>query len=117
MYTVCLKDNIDILKYFYTIFPLLFYKTSYQNPVYFNHLTERLSLLVILLFGEGLVLLIQNIELSHLNIVYAIFDSILLTITGNRPSILNLLLTNDKANILYKRKVSIYTTFIISDNL
>lgn len=54
------------------IFPLLFYKTSYQNPVYFNHLTERLSLLVILLFGEGLVLLIQNIELSHLNIVYAI---------------------------------------------
>lgn len=55
------------------IFPLLFYKTSYQNPVYFNHLTERLSLLVILLFGEGLVLLIQNIELSHLNIVYAIY--------------------------------------------
>lgn len=54
------------------IFPLLFYKVSYQNPIYFNHLTERLSLLVILLFGEGLVLLIQNIELSYLSIVYVI---------------------------------------------
>ena len=38
----------------------------------FNHLTERLSLLIILLFGEGLVLLIQNIELAHLNSLYTL---------------------------------------------
>lgn len=77
MISIFLPSPINFWVYFtgiaiVAIFPLLFYKTSYQNPVYFNHLTERLSLLVILLFGEGLVLLIQNIELSHLNIVYAI---------------------------------------------
>ncbi|HJF68444.1 MAG TPA: low temperature requirement protein A [Staphylococcus kloosii] len=77
MISIFLPSPINFWVYFtgiaiVAIFPVLFYKTSYQNPVYFNHLTERLSLLVILLFGEGLVLLIQNIELSHLNIVYAI---------------------------------------------
>ena len=75
--SIILPSTVNFWVYFtgiaiVAIFPVLFYKTSYQNPIYFNHLTERLSLLVILLFGEGLVLLIQNIELSHLNIVYAI---------------------------------------------
>ena len=54
------------------VFPLLFYMVSYHNPIFFNHLTERLSLLIILLFGEGLVLLIQNIELAHLNSLYTL---------------------------------------------
>lgn len=75
--SVVLPSPINFWVYFIgiltvAVFPILFYKISYQNPIFFNHLTERLSLLVILLFGEGLVLLIQNIELSHLNILYAL---------------------------------------------
>src|SRR5699024_12076479 len=59
------------------VFPLLFYMVSYHNPIFFIHLTERLSLLIILLFGYGLVLLIQNIELAHLNSLYTLcFDFI-----------------------------------------
>ncbi|WP_251521698.1 MULTISPECIES: low temperature requirement protein A [Staphylococcus] len=60
-------------------FPLYFYKISHRNPVFFNHLTERLSLLVILIFGEGLVLLIQNIKLTDLDIKY-VFSFIFITI-------------------------------------
>ncbi|MGI2287070.1 low temperature requirement protein A [Staphylococcus cohnii] len=72
--SIMLPAPINFVVYFIgifivAVFPLLFYKTSYRNPIFFNHLTERLSLLVILLFGEGLVLLIQNIELAHLNIL------------------------------------------------
>ncbi|WP_193014077.1 low temperature requirement protein A [Staphylococcus equorum] len=75
--SITLPSPINFWVYFIgifivAVFPLLFYKTSYRNPIFFNHLTERLSLLVILLFGEGLVLLIQNIELTHLNILYAL---------------------------------------------
>ncbi|PHK48472.1 low temperature requirement protein A [Staphylococcus edaphicus] len=55
------------------VFPLIFYSVSNRNAVFFNHLTERLSLLVILLFGEGIVLLIQNIELAHLNFTYVLY--------------------------------------------
>lgn len=73
--SILLSSTINFWVYFIgilivAIFPLLFYKVSYQNPIFFNHLTERLSLLVILLFGEGLVLLIQNIKLTQLNILY-----------------------------------------------
>ncbi|WP_436967316.1 low temperature requirement protein A, partial [Staphylococcus shinii] len=58
--SIMLPSPINFRVYFIGIFivaafPLLFYKTSYRNPIFFNHLTERLSLLVILLFGEGLV--------------------------------------------------------------
>ncbi|MFH4906089.1 low temperature requirement protein A [Staphylococcus cohnii] len=75
--SIMLPAPINFVVYFIgifivAVFPLLFYKTSYRNPIFFNHLTERLSLLVILLFGEGLVLLIQNIELTHLNILYVL---------------------------------------------
>lgn len=75
--SIMLPSPINFRVYFIgifivAVFPLLFYKTSYRNPIFFNHLTERLSLLVILLFGEGLVLLIQNIELTGLNILYAL---------------------------------------------
>lgn len=75
--SIMLPSPINFRVYFIgifivAVFPLLFYKTSYRNPIFFNHLTERLSLLVILLFGEGLVLLIQNIELTRLNILYAL---------------------------------------------
>lgn len=75
--SIMLPAPINFVVYFIgifivAVFPLLFYKTSYRNPIFFNHLTERLSLLVILLFGEGLVLLIQNIELAHLNILYVL---------------------------------------------
>ncbi|MDW8574350.1 low temperature requirement protein A, partial [Staphylococcus shinii] len=73
--SIILPSTVNFWVYFIgilivAVFPLLFYKISYQNPIFFNHLTERLSLLVILLFGEGLVLLIQNIELTQLNILY-----------------------------------------------
>src|SRR5699024_3837435 len=66
--SIMLRSPINIRVYFIgifivAVFSLLFYKSSYRNPIFFNHLIERLSLLVILLFGEGLVLLIQNIEL------------------------------------------------------
>lgn len=75
--SIMLPAPINFVVYFIgifivAVFPLLFYKTSYRNPIFFNHLTERLSLLVILLFGEGLVLLIQNIELARLNILYVL---------------------------------------------
>lgn len=73
--SIILPSTVNFWVYFIgilivAVFPLLFYKISYQNPIFFNHLTERLSLLVILLFGEGLVLLIQNIKLTQLNILY-----------------------------------------------
>lgn len=73
-----LPSQINFWVYFIGIFivavyPLLFYKVSEENAIFFNHLTERLSLLIILLFGEGLVLLIQNIELDHVNITDALY--------------------------------------------
>ncbi|GGI39547.1 low temperature requirement protein A [Mammaliicoccus stepanovicii] len=74
MISVTLPSVINFWVYFIgifivSIFPLIFYKTSYENPVYFSHLTERLSLIMILLFGEGLVLLINSIDIGHLNIM------------------------------------------------
>jgi low temperature requirement protein LtrA len=83
-----LPSQINFWVYFLGIFivavyPLLFYKVSEENEIFFNHLTERLSLLIILLFGEGLVLLIQNIELSHVNMtdtLYFVFIVILFVV-------------------------------------
>lgn len=37
------------------IFPVLFLKVSKANPLFFSHFSERLSLFMILLFGEGIV--------------------------------------------------------------
>src|SRR5699024_4496854 len=53
--SIILPSTVNFWVYFIgilivAVFPLLFYKISYQNPIFFNHLTERLSLLVILLF-------------------------------------------------------------------
>lgn len=58
------------------IFPLLFYPVSKKNPIHFGHLAERLSLFVILLFGEGLIFLVNAIEIEHVTIrsvIYFVF--------------------------------------------
>lgn len=83
-----LPSQVNFWVYFIGIFivaiyPLLFYRVSEENAIFFNHLTECLSLLIILLFGEGLVLLIQNIDLNHVNItdtLYFIFIVILFVV-------------------------------------
>lgn len=76
--SILLPSQVNFWVYFIGIFivavyPLLFYSVSEENAIFFNHLTERLSLLIILLFGEGLVLLIQNIELNHVNIMDTLY--------------------------------------------
>lgn len=71
--SIFLSPNINFWIYFTGILILAFlpgilYKTSKEKPVYFTHLTERLSLFIILLFGEGIVGMINTVESLNLNI-------------------------------------------------
>lgn len=73
-----LPKGINFWVYFIGIvisatFPAFFANASKENPVIFKHLTERLSLFMILLFGEGIVQIVNNMELSQfkaLDVVY-----------------------------------------------
>lgn len=70
--SIYLSPIINFWVYFIGIFLLAFlpgilYKTSQEKPVYFTHLTERLSLFIILLFGEGIVGMINTVENLNLN--------------------------------------------------
>lgn len=65
-----MPDGINFWVYFVGIvvaatFPVIFSATSKENPVEFTHLTERLSLFMILLFGEGIIQVVNNMQLAH----------------------------------------------------
>ena len=63
-----------------SIVPLFFQKQAKRHPVYFNHLSERLSLFVILMFGEGLIFITSNISVFSLNPVYIIMFVLLVSL-------------------------------------
>lgn len=53
--------------------PGVCWRASQQNPVFFSHLTERLSLFMILLFGEGIVQIVPTIKLSNFNVLDIVY--------------------------------------------
>lgn len=55
------------------VFPILFLKVSKDNPVFFDHFSERLSLFIILLFGEGIVQIVNNIHIQHIEILDLVY--------------------------------------------
>ncbi|MCG7337911.1 low temperature requirement protein A [Staphylococcus sp. ACRSN] len=55
------------------IFPVLFLKVSKANPLFFSHFSERLSLFMILLFGEGIVQIVNNVQITHINILDIVY--------------------------------------------
>lgn len=55
------------------IFPVLFLKVSKENPLFFSHFSERLSLFMILLFGEGIVQIVNNVEIAHINVLDVVY--------------------------------------------
>lgn len=70
--SIYLPSTMNFWVYFIGIFILAFlpgilYKTSQEKPIYFTHLTERLSLFIILLFGEGIVGMIDTVEGLNIN--------------------------------------------------
>lgn len=63
-----------------SIVPLFFQKQAKKHPVYFDHLSERLSLFVILMFGEGLIFIASDISVFSLNPVYIIMFMLLVSL-------------------------------------
>ncbi|MCD8915862.1 low temperature requirement protein A [Staphylococcus simulans] len=75
---ILLPKGINFWVYFVgivisAIYPALFARASKENPVIFQHLTERLSLFMILLFGEGIVQIVSNMHLSHFKILDIVY--------------------------------------------
>ena len=76
--SIVLPTGINFWVYFVgilisAVYPALFARTSKQNPLEFKHLSERLSLFMILLFGEGIVQIVNNMELTHFKILDIVY--------------------------------------------
>ncbi|WP_426428775.1 low temperature requirement protein A [Staphylococcus equorum] len=76
-FSLFINNNSNVLVFLIavtiaSIVPLFFPKQSKRHPVYFDHLSERLSLFVILMFGEGLIFIVSDISVFSLNPVYII---------------------------------------------
>lgn len=63
-----------------SIVPLFFQKQAKRSPVYFDHLSERLSLFVILMFGEGLIFIASDISVFSLKPVYIVMFVLLVSL-------------------------------------
>ncbi|WP_411954332.1 low temperature requirement protein A [Alkalibacillus sp. S2W] len=88
--SIFLDANVNFWVYFVAIltvsvFPLFFTNVSRRQPVYFDHLQERLCLFMILLFGEGIVGVINNLSeqaISYTNIGHFTIIVLLFVIYG-----------------------------------